>query len=116
MDRYEGFAEFVPMWVFNNPVFLGADMENARNGTPDWQNGDTVEGRVAGALWDLADTRNEGTDRVGEGIGNIWTTFQGHTSDTLADFWSHRRADGLDVGNNALGSLFQNTIDYGFRP
>jgi hypothetical protein len=117
----EGFAEWFPTVIFNDPNFRwpngsALNLENPRAGSAGWSNGDTVEGRVAGALIDLTDTTNEGTDRVGEGMGNIWETFQDHNSTTFANFWSHRTADGFNVGNNALGSLFQNTIDYGFQP
>lgn len=117
----EGFAEWVPATVFNDPHFRWANgaalnLENPTWGTPGWANGATVEGRVAGALIDLTDSNNEGTDRVGEGIGNLWTTVQRHNSRTFAEFWTHRAGDGFNVSNNALGSLHQNTIDFGFRP
>jgi hypothetical protein len=115
----EGFAEWLPTVVFNDPNFRwpngsALNLENPTWGTGGWANGTTVEGRVAGALIDLTDGTNEGTDRVGEGMGNIWTTFQNHVSANFSQFWSHRASDGFNVGNNALGSLYQNTIDFGF--
>src|SRR5205085_2394036 len=34
---------------------------------------------------------------------------------TFADFWNKRKAQGFNTAaNGALGSVFQNTIDYGF--
>lgn len=115
----EGFAEWLPAMVFNDPNFRWPDgsslnLENPTFGSPGWNDGDTVEGRVAGAMIDLSDPSNEGTDRVGEGIANLWTTFQNHNSATFSAFWTDRGNDGFDVSNNALGSLFQSTIDYGF--
>jgi len=103
----EGFAE----WM-GDAVTGGTWMEN----TAGWDTGDITEGRVAGALYDLWDGTNEGTDRTTEGMNSIWTTLQNHNSGTFRDFWNSRAADGFDVGNNALGSLYQNSIDYGFRP
>jgi hypothetical protein len=115
----EGFAEWLPTVVFNDPNFRwpsgsALNLETPTWGTAGWANGTTVEGRVAGALIDLTDSTNDGTDRVGEGMGTIWATFQNHVSANFSQFWSHRTSDGFDVGNNALGSLYQNTIDFGF--
>jgi len=117
----EGFADWLPLWVYSDSNFRWPDgtvmnLETPTMGTPNWNNGDTVEGRVAGSLLDLSDSNNEGTDRVTERISDIWSTFQNHDSATFAAFWADRTADGFDVGNDALGSLFQNTIDYGFVP
>jgi hypothetical protein len=117
----EGFAEWFPTVIFNDPFFRWPNGSSLNLETPtwrsaNWSNGDTVEGRVAGALIDLSDTTNEGTDRVGEGMGNIWSTFQDHNSTTFARFWADRGTDGFSRNNNALGSLYQNTIDYGFTP
>jgi hypothetical protein len=117
----EGFAEWLPAVVFNDPSFRWPngnvqDLEGPTWGTPGWNDGDQVEGRVAGALIDLWDSNDEGTDRVAEGMNNIWTTFQKHNSTSFSQFWKDRAADGFDTGNDALGSLFQNTIDYGFDP
>jgi hypothetical protein len=116
----EGWAEWFPASVYRDPFFRwptgeSLDLENATWGTPGWDNTHSVEGRVAGALIDISDATNEGTDRVTEDPrGPLWTTFLGHRDATLAEFWADRRADGFDVSNNALGALFQNTINYGF--
>lgn len=116
----EGWAEWFPASVYNDPFFRwpnGAflNLETPTWGTPGWNNGDTVEGRVAGSLIDISDNNNEATwDVYGEGApGAIWTTFSGHVSGTLAQFWSHRTSDGFNVSDpGALTCLFQNTIDY----
>jgi hypothetical protein len=118
----EGWAEWFPASVYNNPIFMWPDqstlnLETPTWNTPGWGNGDTVEGRVAGALIDISDFNSEGPwDVYGEGApGNVWTTFSNHVSGTFAQFWSQRAADGFNVANNgALSSVYQNTIDIAF--
>lgn len=118
----EGFANFFSMFVNGNPVYTwpsGAtlNLETPTVGTPTWDNGDRVEGRVAGALWDIYDPTNEGRERITDGIGNIWYTFyhqkdDGHANDnTFAQYWSKLRLRyASDV--RAKEALKQNTIDY----
>lgn len=115
----EGWAEWFPASVYNDPFFRWPDggslnLETPNASTPGWDDGDTVEGRVAGALIDVSDFANDGFDTYGEGApGPIWTTFSNHRSTTLANFWSHRTSDGFNVSDpGALASLFQNSIDY----
>jgi hypothetical protein len=75
-----------------------------------WGNGDTTEGRVAGALIDLTDLTNEAPwDRYGEGASAIWRTFTCDVSNTLAAFWMHRSADGFPVAYTQPAELFQST-------
>ena len=121
----EGWAEWFPATVYNRPVFEFAngsiqDLEFPTWGTGGWNNSDTVEGRVAGALIDISDSNNEPFwDRFTEfpgGPGNIWRTFQLHVSNNFAQFWAQRGADGFNVApTGALASVYQNTIDYNFR-
>ncbi|MGH7774887.1 MAG: CARDB domain-containing protein, partial [Candidatus Binatia bacterium] len=121
----EGWAEWFPATVYNRPVFEFAngaiqDLEGPTWGTGGWNNGDTVEGRVAGALIDISDSANEAFwDRFSEfpgGPGNIWRTFQNNVSNTFAQFWAQRGAGGFNVApTGALASVYQNTIDYNFR-
>ncbi|MEV4760652.1 hypothetical protein AB0J86_36895, partial [Micromonospora sp. NPDC049559] len=118
----EGWAEWFPATVLNDPFYRWPsgsfiDLENSTWGTANWNNGDTVEGRVAAALIDITDSTNEGTwDRYGEGFANLWYTSNHHVSDTLAQFWAHRAADGFDVADTgALAPLYQSTVDYQFR-
>ncbi|SDO58081.1 hypothetical protein [Lentzea jiangxiensis] len=130
----EGFAEWTPTQVYNDPVWNWADGKtidlesatwgstwaNPPLGTFPWQDGETVEGRVAGALIDLSDATNEAPwDRLSDGgrtPGHIWTTFLLHKSNTFAEFWGHRTADGFNTAlTNGLASLYQNTIDFTFR-
>lgn len=113
----EGFAEWFPAQIYNDPFFRwpngsSVNLETPTWGTPGWSDFDRVEGRVAGALIDVADTHNEGFDTYGEGMYNIWTTFQRHNSPTFRQFWTDRSIDGFSVGTSPRSSLHQNTIDY----
>jgi hypothetical protein len=115
-----GFALWYSSMVLGSPVYtddrITVDLEGQAPTTPGWTNGDTVEGRVAGALWDLYDSAGDGTDHYGEGKAAIWQTIQSFASATFAEFWNHRRLGGFSTSNAPLGSLHQNSIDYGFRP
>jgi len=118
----EGFAEWYPAQVFNDPFFRwpGGGFENLETPTwPTfgWDDGDQTEGRVAGALIDISDAANEAYwDGWTEGPNNIWNTFLDHVSHSFGQFWSHRAADGYNVADSgALAAVYQNTIDYGFR-
>ena len=79
----EGFAEWVPASVLNDPYYRFANgtyipLETPTWGTPEWDDGLAVEGRVAGAMIDLEDAQNESTwDRWAEGgpPRPQWTTF-----------------------------------------
>jgi hypothetical protein len=118
----EGFADWFQAAIYNDPVydFGGGSVTNLETptwGTPGWSNGDTVEGRIAGALIDLTDTANEPYwDRHSEANpGPIMQTLFNHRSTTFAEFWTARGQDHVDVGPDALAALYQNTIDYQFR-
>ena len=48
------------------------NLETPTWGSSGWDEGDDVEGRVAGALWDIYDDVNDGTDNYCDGgIANI---------------------------------------------
>ena len=119
----EGWAEWFPASVYNDPFFrwpngASLNLETPTWGTAGWGTGDTTEGRVAGALIDLSDANNEASwDVYGEGApGNIWWTFTHHVSNTMSQFWAHRAADGFNTADSGgLSALYQNTIDYTFR-
>ena len=117
----EGWAEWFPATVYNDPFFRWAngaslDLENAGWGNG-WSNGDTTEGRIAGSLIDLTDSNNEAPwDRVSEGRTPIWNrVHEQRVTGTLGQFWAQRGASGGNVGSTALATLFNNTVDYGFR-
>ncbi|MGW6558543.1 hypothetical protein [Streptomyces hydrogenans] len=119
----EGWATYYAGTVLQDPIFRWGDgrvldYENATWGTVEpgrvWENGDTVEGRVTGALHDLSDvSTHESGDKFAEDPrGPLWTTFLDHRSSSLREFWNQRAADGYDVGPTALNALLYNTIDY----
>jgi hypothetical protein len=115
----EGFADWYGVAALNNPdIPARGNVQTSTWGTPGWDDGDQVEGRVAGALWDLLDADpagGEGTDNYRDSLDNVWNTFLDNRVQTFQQYWTERGQDGRNVGDDALGSLFQNTIDYGFR-
>jgi len=117
----QGFATFYPLAVTQDPVFdsfgLRGDFDAARAGTPGWADGDKVAARVAGALWDLHenDGSQDGDDKFNAQFVDIWAVIKDHQPATMAEWWAGWKA----AGNNtcdAVGSLFQNTIDYNTKP
>ncbi|KAA1420236.1 calcium-binding protein [Nocardioides humilatus] len=123
----EGWAEWVPARVLNDPFFRWADggeldLENQGWTTYTGAYSDTSEGRIAGALIDLSDSNNEGPwDRYTEGGGGsgseeIYATMYGkQVSDTLNEYFNTDRAGEGDQGYLARAALFQNTVDYTHR-
>ncbi|PKO20293.1 MAG: hypothetical protein CVU38_20910, partial [Chloroflexi bacterium HGW-Chloroflexi-1] len=100
----EGWAQMWHMYVNGDSIHHypgdgSDDLENQTWGTAGWDNGDQVEGRVAGALWDLFDYDYEydpisGTwrwretwDNYSEGMTHIWAAMTSGKSDTFWDFW-----------------------------
>lgn len=119
----EGWAEFVPAVVNNDPTFYWPDggslgLEYPTWGTFGWNNGDTVEGRVAGALWDMYDSNNDGDDIYSEGLfSTFWDVSYNANNDIFSQFWSSWRSRGH---NNSSGGpimgMYQNTINYRSNP
>lgn len=119
----EGFAEFIPSVVSNDPTFYwpsGAslDLEGPTWGTIGWGNGDTVEGRVAGSLWDMYDAADDGDDIYSDGgFANFWDTFYYANNDVMPQFWNSWRSRGHDNSSGGpIMGMFQNTIDYRAGP
>lgn len=114
----EGFATWYGAVILGDPTFRWPDgrtrdLEGPTWSTPEWDNGDTVEGRVVAAMIDLADSADEPGESCAEDpAGPLWNTFLHHVSGTFAEFWAQRAADGYDVGPAALDCLHHNTIDY----
>jgi hypothetical protein len=117
----EGWADFFALSVYRTSVFRWSTGESLDLEQPTWGNGwaegDINEGRVAGALLDIADSNNEGVwDRSSEGFTNIWYTFTHHVDADFRRFWADRASDGFNTSDTgALATLYQNTIDLGFR-
>jgi hypothetical protein len=126
----EGFAEWVPAEVLDDPYYRWPDGASLNLETPSWttggwDDGTSVEGRIAGALIDMSDTstRNEAYwDIYGEGDTGTgdseenFDTFIDTISDTFSEFiLTDRIAQGHSLTDYARGSIFQNTIDFTFR-
>jgi hypothetical protein len=86
-------------------------------GTAGWQDGDTVSGRIAGAFWDLdeSDTTIETHDDFNDTFERLWQTIAASKPATMREWWTAWRAGGGDACA-AVGSLYQNTIDYNTPP
>jgi hypothetical protein len=95
------------------------DLENHTRNDPDAQGswwGDGVEGRVAGALYDLMDSTNEAPwyDAASWGFDPIVdVALVGSGKSNLLDFWNGYH--GIDK-HNGVRSIYQNTIDYDQAP
>lgn len=117
----EGFADWFGLSVYHETSFHFQSGPNFNLENPSWSDtdprGDTVESRVTGAMLDIQDSTNEPDwDRSSEGFNNLWFTFTHHIDQTFASFWNSRTADGFNASDTgALASVYQNTIDYGFR-
>jgi hypothetical protein len=115
----EGWANFLPLAVNDDPVFRWGDgasinLETATWTTSNFDNGASVEGRVAGALWDILDTVNDGDDQYSDGsIINIWDTIYHQNDNSFSEYWSAWKARGHN--NTSAGpvmGIYQNTIDF----
>src|SRR6266540_1137374 len=118
----EGWADWFGAATYGSPTFVTPtftfDLESPTWGSPSWfEEGDEVEGRIAGALIDIIDGSDEGFwDRHTESVANIFQTLRSHVSNTFNEFWDgHRRADGLPVDTpDVAATLYQSTIFFGF--
>ena len=115
----EGWAEFFPLAVNGNSIYTHTEGpsydENFETGTsitvPVWEDGDTVEGRMAGTLWDIFDSNSDGFDTYSDGFDEIWDTLSHQTDNTFAEFydaWKLRSHNQQEF----LACAYQNTIIY----
>jgi len=117
----EGWANFFPLAVqsygrWEDSIFeWGTGSQYDLETCPDCDSGDQCEGRVAGALWDVFDSQDDGYDRFTDGISNIWNVISSQTDDTYAEFYSAWRSMGKDRHMLNFCS-YQNTIDYNNSP
>jgi len=118
----QGVATFFPLAVYQDPRFeslttrvLDLDAQDAT--TPGWDSGDRVPGRIAGALWDLheADATVEKYDTYNATFADVWDAINLRKPTTMREWWQGWLVTGKD-GCSALGSLYQNTIDYNTPP
>ncbi|RME47657.1 MAG: hypothetical protein D6791_05300, partial [Chloroflexi bacterium] len=122
----EGWAAGFSMIVLGDPKYRTADgaidMEAADKDTPGWDEGDTVGGRVAGAMWDLFDDVDDGFDThtpagntPQERFAPMWDAYMNGNPTTTREFWDAYVAAGNDACS-AVRAFFQNTIDYNEAP
>ncbi len=115
---------------FSSANSYNLNMETGTWGSAGWSNGESVEGRVAGAVRDLLDPFNDGYDTISDSTANVWdmitlgncasgscvaTTATRFTSFTQMynTGWIGRGHNNRPIGGG-LGALFQNTIDLGY--
>ncbi|MFZ3133235.1 fascin domain-containing protein [Methanothrix sp.] len=113
----EGWADFFPLLINGNPIYIWAsgaseNLETPTWGTPNKDNGPGVEGRVAGALWDIYDSNKDGWDKYSFSFNSIWSATYSQKLSTFKDFWYVWRTKGLSL--DAVNCIYQNTIN--FRP
>ena len=114
----EGWADFMPMAVQGTNVWNGHQIEAKTWPVPPDPDGtgDAIEGRVAGALYDLFDNTNDGWDQVSFGFSPIWNILRTGTRETnFSEFWSSWRSQGYGQ-HLAVQAIYQNTIDYDTAP
>jgi len=120
----EGWADFFPLVVFDDPVFvlginathgIAYNLETPHWCSPNWDDGDEVEGRVAGALWDIFDSQDDSApwyyDSFSDGFQRIWNIMETTSCHTFQEFWQAWNTSGYPK-QPALMAMFQNTIDY----
>ncbi len=115
----EGWAQIWHMWTTNDPIrnYPGGgavDLEAATWGDG-YDEGRTVEGRVAGAVWDIADSANDGYDKYSGGWLDIWHIMYHHNCDKFGEFWDQWKAHNFNI-HGAVASIYQNTIDWNTVP
>lgn len=129
----EGWADFVAVavnksfdpndncldWDANHCGGLSQNIEAPHRG--DGQNeGDTVEGRVAGALWDLYDSSNEGYDHSTVGWSSIWVIQRATGDFNFRAFWNtwtdQSQTNAAYNKHTAVQTIYQNSIDYDNAP
>ena len=118
----EGWANLFSMAVRNEgwyqwPSGATLNLETPSWTSANWDDGHTVEGRVAGALWDMIDTNNDGLDtwNAPNGFSEIWDVFYNQNDDNYPEFWSAWVARGHSRHYGLIAS-YQNTIDYDTAP
>jgi len=121
----EGWADFLPLLVNGDTCFdwdnsscglNGLNLETPTWGAPNWSDGDIVEGRVAGALYDLFDTTDDGLDHASFGFAPIWGIVGDAAAEyAFTEFWSKWKARAYNR-HFAVHAIYQNTVDYNTPP
>lgn len=116
----EGWAHIWHAWTTNDGIrsYPGGgswDFESATWDTAGWDDGDHVEGRVVGAVWDMMDPTDDGFDTYDGDWIDVWDIMRNVHCDTFADFWAQWKSRGHPK-HGAVASIYQCTIDYNTWP
>ena len=108
----EGWAIFIPALftdgIFEFPNGVVFDLET----TTVFEHGDMVEGRVAGALWDVYDDVPDALDDFTAPLADIYKAmWSGGTKHTFREWWEEWKSLGYNV-EDAKWSLRENSIAY----
>jgi hypothetical protein len=111
----EGWATFLALAVNDSPVYRwssGSETNYENTKTTNWDNGETVEGRVSASLWDIYDTHNDNLDTYSDQtFQKIWDVLYSQNDNTFKEYWTARKERGHNV-DDAINCLLENTIDY----
>ncbi|MBI4788220.1 MAG: hypothetical protein HY782_14405 [Chloroflexi bacterium] len=124
----EGWSDFFPLLVNGNACFNWDNSTSCPNNADpvngvnlEWHNrsdgsppGDAVEGRVAGALYDLLDTTNDGYDNISNPFYQNWNILSGQPH-TLDEFWVAWKNLGYEK-HGSVQAIYGNGIDYDSPP
>lgn len=116
----EGWAYFLALAVYDDPVFTRGSGVSRDLEQPTWGDGlaegAMVEGRITGALYDLFDTTSDGYDQISFGFNPIWEILSDlPEEDTFAEFWDSWQSSGRNQ-HLAIQAIYQNTIVFNNAP
>ena len=129
----EGWADFYPLIVNSEngdtcydfgigpcgaggSAYYNIELINRSSQPPDYYWGDGVEGRVAGALYDIYDAHGDGYDSAAYDFNPIAEiVFWGTVEESYSEFWESWKSNWQDR-HHAVRALYQNTIDYNTQP
>lgn len=107
----EGWASFLPI-IFSDGVYKyssgGQQNLESYTGFATGNNGENVEGRVVGSLWDLYDSNIDGYDTRSYSFQSIYKAMWDEKINTIGEYWSKWKGLGYDI--NAKDSFKQNGI------
>ncbi|MFN7966482.1 MAG: hypothetical protein U0V87_12420 [Acidobacteriota bacterium] len=107
----EGWADFVPLIVYNDQFFEfesgnRVDLEYPFGFDP----GDIVEGNVAASMWDIIDSNNESNfDFYTDPLVLLWRTIYNDYNGIFCAYWNSTRTYGVKRSRD--NCLHQNQID-----
>ena len=118
----EGWADYFSMAVRNEGFYRWASGSTLNLEVPtwssvNWDDGEKVEGRLAGWLWDMTDGVNDGGDvwDASSGFAQIWDVVYNQNDNTVNNFYNAWVSRGHSK-HHALFEAYQNTIDYDTAP